>query len=100
MSQIEGNEDIIEVEDYAKTGRTPPKGRQYRIRVDKQLIVVPTETVTGREILRLGGKLPPERFSARPEAHWWQDRQDRADPGGRPDDARRRAIHDAASRSD
>jgi hypothetical protein len=62
MSHIEGNGDIIEVEAYAKAGRTPPKGRQYRIRVDKQLIVVPTETVTGREILRLAGKQPPERF--------------------------------------
>jgi hypothetical protein len=62
MSQIEGNEDIIDVEAYAKAGHAPPKGRQYRIRVDKQLIVVPTETVTGRDILRLAGKQPPERF--------------------------------------
>lgn len=62
MSDIEGNEDVIDVEAYAKAGRTPPKGRRYRIRVDKQLIVVPTETVTGREILRLAGKQPPERF--------------------------------------
>jgi hypothetical protein len=62
MSQIEANEDIIDVEAYAKAGRTPPKNRQYRIRVDKQLIVVPNETVTGREILRLAGKQPPDRF--------------------------------------
>lgn len=56
------HEAIIDLEAYAKAGRTPPPGRQYRIRVDKQQIVVTTSTITGREILRLAGKLPPERF--------------------------------------
>ena len=54
--------DIIDVESYAKSGRTPPAGQQYRIRVDKTQIVVATSTITGREILSRAGKVPPERY--------------------------------------
>lgn len=56
------DEGVIDLEAYAKSGRTPPPNRQYRIRVDKQQIIVTTPTITGREILRLAGKQPPERF--------------------------------------
>jgi len=61
---IQTNQDaeIIDVESYAKSGHAPPAGHQYRIRVDKTVIVVATSTITGREILRLAGKIPPERF--------------------------------------
>lgn len=61
---IQTNEDVevIDVESYAKSGRNPPAGQQYRIRVDKIEIVVTTSTITGREILTRAGKIPPERF--------------------------------------
>jgi hypothetical protein len=54
--------ETIDVESYAKSGRTPPAGQQYRIRVDKTQIVVETSTLTGREILTRAGKTPPERY--------------------------------------
>ena len=61
-AQAKGGVEIIDVEGYAKTGRTPPAGQQYRIRVDKTEIVIETATITGREILRRAGKVPPERY--------------------------------------
>jgi hypothetical protein len=63
MSELtkDGSE-VIDLESYAKAGRTPPAGQHYRIRVDKQQIVVDASTITGREILRLAGKQPPERY--------------------------------------
>ncbi|WP_245631832.1 multiubiquitin domain-containing protein [Alicyclobacillus ferrooxydans] len=53
---------IIDVEEYAKKGELPPKGMRYRIRVDKEYYVVDVPEVTGRDILLLAGKTPPERF--------------------------------------
>jgi hypothetical protein len=54
--------EIIDVEEYAKKGELPPKGTQYRIRVDKEHYVVDVHEMTGREILLKAGKNPPERF--------------------------------------
>lgn len=39
-----------------------PRGAKYRIRVDKQHYTVESDAITGREILHLAGKQPPERF--------------------------------------
>lgn len=61
-NQTKDSVEIIDVESYAKSGRTPPAGQQYRIRVDKTQIVVETSTITGREILSRAGKVPPERY--------------------------------------
>jgi len=55
-------EEIIDLELYAKEGKTPPKGKKYRIRVDNQKYVTDKEEFTGREILTLAGKVPVERF--------------------------------------
>lgn len=54
--------EIIDIEDCARDGRDPPKGKRYRIRVDKTHIVFDKEEVTGREILEEAEKTPPERF--------------------------------------
>ena len=61
--------EVIDVESYAKSGRNPPAGKQYRIRVDKTLIVVETSTITGREILTRAGKIPPERYRLDQKLH-------------------------------
>lgn len=58
----EGDNRIIDIEKYAKEGKEPPKGEQYRIRIDKQYYVVDVPGMTGRGILELAGKVPPERF--------------------------------------
>lgn len=55
-------EEIIDVEDYAKEGKTVPKGKKYRIRVDGEKYVTDKEVLTGREILELARKTPVERF--------------------------------------
>ena len=58
----ENPEEYIDIEEYAKTGKTPPKGKKYLIKVDKALYKIKVETLTGREILNLAGKTPVERF--------------------------------------
>jgi len=59
-------EEIIEVEEYAKAGRTPhPRAKGYLIRVDKQKILFDRAKVTGREILEKAGKKPPKDYILR-----------------------------------
>jgi hypothetical protein len=55
-------DEIIDLEEYAKAGRTPPRGKPYRIRIDKQKYDVRVPSMTGRQLLELAGKTPAERF--------------------------------------
>ena len=55
-------DEVIDLEQYARAGRKPPKAKQYRIRVDRERFVVNASEMTGRQILELAGKQPPERF--------------------------------------
>jgi hypothetical protein len=52
----------IDLEQFAKAGKKPHKAKRYRIRVDDKYYVVHQHTITGREVLTLAGKLPPENF--------------------------------------
>lgn len=61
----ENNKDIeeyIDLEEYAKAGKNPPKGKKYLIRVDRANFKVDQESMTGREILELAGKTPVQRY--------------------------------------
>lgn len=59
-------EEIIEIEEYAKAGRTPhPRAKGYLIRVDKQKVLFDRSKVTGREILEAAGKKPPKDYILR-----------------------------------
>jgi len=62
LAGIGDNSDIIDLEVYAKEEKEPPKGTRYRIRIDKNHYIVEVSQMTGREILKLAGKEPPERF--------------------------------------
>jgi hypothetical protein len=53
---------IIDIEVYVKENREIPRGHHYLILVDRQKYKVEQEEMTGREILKLAGKNPPERF--------------------------------------
>ena len=53
---------VIDVELYAKEGKEVPHDCHYIIIVDRQKYTVKNECMTGREILILAGKTPPERF--------------------------------------
>lgn len=55
--------DEIDIEEYAKRGERPPRARRYRIRIDRERFVVTVPQMTGRVLLLLAGKTPPERFT-------------------------------------
>jgi hypothetical protein len=57
--------ELIDIEEFFKADRKPPRARSYRIHVDREHLVVHAERITGRGILELAGKLPPERFTLR-----------------------------------
>ncbi len=54
--------EIIEIEEYAKIGKEIPRGKKYQIRIDKIKYVVHVESMTGRELLTLAGKIPVEKY--------------------------------------
>jgi hypothetical protein len=56
---------IVDIEEYSRTGKKPPRARHYRIRIDKKQYVVDTPHPTGRELLTLAGKTPPEKWILR-----------------------------------
>jgi hypothetical protein len=52
----------VDLELHAKMGQKPPKAKKYRIRIDDRYFVVSQHSMTGREILTLAGKVPPDAF--------------------------------------
>jgi hypothetical protein len=60
---IEHLEDaLIELEEYAKQDKVPPKSKRYLIRIDKTKYEVNVPEMSGRQLLELAGKKPPENF--------------------------------------
>ena len=55
-------DEVIDLAEYAQTGRKPPRARRYRITIDKTQYIVEQSSMTGRELLVLASKNPPERF--------------------------------------
>jgi hypothetical protein len=51
-------EELIDVEEWAKAGKTPGPAKVYRIRIDKEKKDVSSPSLTGRQILALVGKTP------------------------------------------
>ena len=62
MEEAEKLVEEVDVELHAKGGNKPPRAKRYRIRVDDRYFVVTQHSLTGREILVLAGKLPPESY--------------------------------------
>lgn len=54
--------EIIDIEEFSKRGEKPPHAKQYRIKIDGVPYVVKVPTMTGRELLVLAGKSPPEQY--------------------------------------
>lgn len=50
--------EVVDVEAYLAAGKPVPRGKKYRIRVDKQQFVVAVSEMKGREVLALAGKTP------------------------------------------
>lgn len=61
--------DVTDLEECAKAGRKPPLAKIYRIRIDKQKYDVNASSLTGRELLELAGKCPPERHMISEKMH-------------------------------
>lgn len=59
------DDEVIDIEWCTSKNQKPPKGRKYRIVIDRDKYVVDKECMTGREILMLTGKTPPDRFQLR-----------------------------------
>jgi len=55
-------DDVVDLEEYAKAGHTPPRVTHYRIRIDKNKYDVAVPSMTGRELLILAGKTPPTQY--------------------------------------
>lgn len=53
---------LIDIAEYAKEGKTVPKGQHYKIMIDRQIYEVSQETMIGSEILELAEKVPFEKY--------------------------------------
>lgn len=63
-NQQSDHDDVVDLEEYFAAQRAVPRGKKYRIRIDKQFYVVSVPELTGRQILELAGKVP-EKFLLR-----------------------------------
>lgn len=66
---IDVQEDLVDVETHAKSGRPAPLARRYRIRINKQLYIAERPVMKGREILALAGMTPAEQYLLRLKLH-------------------------------
>lgn len=57
--------EIADLEEYAKNGKQPPLCRGYRFKVNGQPFVVEQPLITGREVLTIADKTPPENYTLR-----------------------------------
>lgn len=51
-------DDIVDLEEFFAAGKAVPKGKKYRLRIDKEKYVVDVDHLTGQQILALAGKTP------------------------------------------
>jgi len=68
MEKTNETVEIIDIEAYAKEGKTPPQKKKYKIKVDNNVYVVP-ESLTGKEILQIAGKTPIEKYQLNQKMH-------------------------------
>ncbi len=59
--EAHGNNEVVDLEEFSKTGKGVPPGKVYRFRVDKNYYETNKESLTGREILVIASKNPPEK---------------------------------------
>jgi len=52
----------IDLEEAAREGRKPPRGRRYRVQVDDEKHLVENDVVTGRQVLEIAGREPVEDY--------------------------------------
>lgn len=58
-------DEIIDLDEYAKTGKRPPLAKGYRVKINNNPFVVHEPMPTGREILTIANLVPPENYTLR-----------------------------------
>jgi hypothetical protein len=61
--------ELIEIEAYAATHKRKPRAKRYAFLVGKTRIEVEDPIITGRRILELAGKVPPDKYILRQVEH-------------------------------
>jgi hypothetical protein len=59
---MKNDSEIVDIAEHLAAEREIPRGRRYRIQIDREFYVVDRECLTGRDLLLLAGKNPPERW--------------------------------------
>jgi hypothetical protein len=62
-------DEVIDLEEFAKAGKKPPHAKKYRIRIDKTKYIVEVREMTGRQLLELAGKKPPDQYILSQKLH-------------------------------
>lgn len=65
---IEELEELIDLEEHIKAGHKPKKAKKYRLRIDKEKVVVEVHQMTGKQILALVNKTP-EKYMLSMKVH-------------------------------
>lgn len=62
VTSMDTSAEIIDVEEHFKQNKAVPPGKRYKIRIDKATFEIASAHPTGRQLLELAGKTPPERY--------------------------------------
>lgn len=57
--------EVVDIENYTLQGKKPPINRHYKVKVDREKFLIKKESIAGREILEIAGKIPVEQFQLR-----------------------------------
>ena len=62
MPEVNGRDEIEDLEECARQGRAPRTGYRFRVRIDDDRFVVTDPVITGRQLLNEAGKRPVDAF--------------------------------------
>lgn len=60
---------VIDLAEYAKAKKNPPKGAKYKFQVKNKVYEVDVESMAGREICEMAGLVPPENYKLDMKIH-------------------------------
>lgn len=61
--------EIVDIEECGRDNRPPPLAHSYRVKIDHEHHVIRKRFVTGRELLVIAGKKPPEHYEIEKRMH-------------------------------
>ena len=71
MNEHDDMDEAIDLESFAKEGKSVPTGEKirYRVRIDDKYYVIDNRYPTGRELLLIAGMIPPEGYHLDQKLH-------------------------------